>query len=175
MKNAQTAHLATQLPLQSGDPTRRSSAAVFNAVASPLQPEGLFNEWQKLSHIENPSIRKRVRRLRLGQVDCGVTRHRFGQSDSPECPRCGCDVEDAGHLILECPATQAHRDVVVQSVHKAASLDSDLASLIKGQTDVSVLLASLGAPLQGPLAAQRGPWALWHLSGFGRASLVQGV
>ena len=52
--------------------------------------------------------------------------------------------------VVLCPATQAHRDAVVQSVHNAASLDSDLASLIQGHTDVSILLASLGAPLQGP-------------------------
>ena len=96
-------------------------------------------------------MRKLVRKIRTGQVDCNTRQHQWGAlpNHSMACP-CGAPIQDQHHVVLECPTYGPARAAVLDTIKAHAASDSQLASLINGHSELSILLASLGAPLPGP-------------------------
>ena len=143
--------LTSALPLQPRAGSQgRGSAHLFNQVICPMQ--GKYNEWRKLGSIPNPTHRKSIRKLRLGQVLCATERVKWGEDlgPSPLTCSCGAPVEDPYHVIMECPHTAPARCAVLDSIRVAAQSDPQVKHLVQGQSDLSVLKATLGA--------QIGPW-----------------
>ena len=108
--------LTSALPLQPRAGSQgRGSAHLFNQAICPMQ--GKYNEWRKLGSIPNPTHRKSIRKLRLGQVLCATERVKWGEDLGPSPLTCsyGAPVEDSHHVIMECPHTAPARCACVLS------------------------------------------------------------
>ena len=62
------------------------------------------------AEVKSRSDQVNLARVRSGHhLMFGETRHRYNQEEDPSCPRCGHDIEDMTHWLLECPGTMAAR------------------------------------------------------------------
>ena len=80
----------------------------------------------------------------------GTLKWSEGSSPTSVACSCGAPVEDPYHVIMECPHTAPARCAVLDSIRVAAQSDPQVKHLVQGQSDLSVLKATLGA--------QIGPW-----------------
>ena len=56
-------------------------------------------------------------------------------------------MQDAEHLVLECPHTQSNRTAILDAIRVQAEKDSGLRQYLTGADGPSILLATLGARL----------------------------
>ena len=139
--------LTNAIPLEPrADGEGRGSSSIFNKTVAPVGDPRSYFESDRLSQIQCPSHRARVRRLRSGQVDCAVQRRRRGSTESLSCS-CSTTVQDAEHLVLECPHTQSNRTAILDAIRVQAEKDSGLRQYLTGADGPSILLATLGARL----------------------------
>lgn len=149
----QQRQLTSDLPLQPSNPLHgRGSAGIFNSCVAPLHKRGQprrYSEWVKLD-VVNPAHKKAVKKIITGQLDCATRRAQWSNPNLDLACPCGGGVQDPYHVVMECPHTAPTRKAVIDTVQSHAMSDSLLSSLIAGQSEESVLKATLGAPLCGP-------------------------
>ena len=139
--------LVSALPLApSAGAEGRGSTSTFNKVVLPTGDPQSFFESKRLEAIRQPHHRNAVRRIRSGQVDCAVQRRRRGSNESPTCPRCAV-VDDAEHVVFECPLNQASRTAILDAIRVQAGKDSRLRRQLRNADGPSILRATLGARL----------------------------
>jgi exonuclease III len=146
----QACRLTSLLPLQPSRQGRgRGSASIFNALASSYDTPCAYNEASRLSLVTNAMHRKILKKIRTGQINCATEREKWCPGTSLACP-CGAPVQDAQHLLLECPTTAQSRSALYDTVRTAADKDPALGRfLATSPNQDSVLLATLGSMIPG--------------------------
>ena len=126
----------------------RGSACIFNDCVVQCGHPPAYRESHRLSSIAHSGHRNAVERIRDGQVACAVESAKRNPAAALGC-RCGAEVEDAKHTVLECPLNLTRREAILDHIRVASDSDPVLHQLTRGQLDSSILLASLGAELPG--------------------------
>ena len=120
----------------------RSDTQMFPSLVWPSGVPAQYNEWGNLSCLPLDEARAIVK-LKLGSVNSRRTQHKFGRLDDPSCP-CGAGIQDATHLIWECPHTQTHRNDILDSIKCVAQKHGMLEGLIKDMAPSDMLKLSMG-------------------------------
>ena len=135
----------------------RGSASIWNDCVEPCGYPLAFREAHRLQSIKHDGIRRLLQRIRAGLVDCAAERAKRGRTANLTCG-CGAAVEDARHVVLECPLNLARRSAILDHIRVASDSDPLLKRLTQRQSDSSILLASLGAMLPGTYLAADAPF-----------------